>query len=170
MRFISWVTFLRKLWMNPWNICKFVCRGPSVETWPCTSQFLKLGPKIDAWFGPSSPKQHLANWKKKKKMADIWPAKRFPKSWNWWKVNDCFFLVRQDLSTVLVSLVQITCQNFRSEVEKMSTAQRHWLVLSVLAGPACTTKLGPHATVQAKFGWDLREYLTFGLPLAPALT
>ena len=51
----------------------------------------------------------------------------------------------------------------------MSTAQRYWLVSSVLAGPACTTKLGPYAIVQAKFGWDLREYLTFGLPLAPAL-
>ena len=25
---------------------KFVCRGTSVETWPCTSQFLKLGPEI----------------------------------------------------------------------------------------------------------------------------
>ena len=24
----------------------FVCRGPSVEAWPCTSQFLKLGPEI----------------------------------------------------------------------------------------------------------------------------
>ena len=46
MRFISWVTFVRTLWMNPWNICKLVCRSPSVETWPCTSQFLKLGPEI----------------------------------------------------------------------------------------------------------------------------
>ena len=41
--------------------------------------------------------------------------------------------------TVLVSLVQITCQNFRSELEKMSAAQRYWLVLSVMAGPACTS-------------------------------
>ena len=46
MLFISWVTFVRKLWMNPWIICKFVCRGTSVETWPCTSQFLKLEPEI----------------------------------------------------------------------------------------------------------------------------
>ena len=38
-----------------------------------------------------------------------------------------------------MSLVQITYQNFRSELEKMSAAQRYWLVLSVLAGPACTT-------------------------------
>ena len=28
-----------------YTICKFVCRGTSVETWPRTSQFLKLGPE-----------------------------------------------------------------------------------------------------------------------------
>ena len=38
--------FVRKLWMNPWIICKFVCRGTSVETWPCAPQFLNLGPEI----------------------------------------------------------------------------------------------------------------------------
>ena len=46
MRFISWVIFVRKLWMDPWYICKFVCSGTSMETWPCTSQFLELGPEI----------------------------------------------------------------------------------------------------------------------------
>ena len=37
-----------------------------------------------------------------------------------------------------MNLVKKTCQNFRSELEKKSAAQRYWLVSSVLAGPACT--------------------------------
>ena len=32
-----------------------------------------------------------------------------------------------------------------------------------------STKLDPEATVQAKSGWDLREFQTFGLPLSPVL-
>ena len=32
-----------------------------------------------------------------------------------------------------------------------------------------STKLGPHSTVQAKFGWDLREFQTFGLLLSAVL-
>ena len=32
-----------------------------------------------------------------------------------------------------------------------------------------STKLGPQATVQAKFGWGLRDSQTLGLPLSPAL-
>ena len=32
-----------------------------------------------------------------------------------------------------------------------------------------STNLGPSATVQAKFGWDLRKYYTFGHPLSPVL-
>ena len=32
-----------------------------------------------------------------------------------------------------------------------------------------TTKLGPYATVQAKFGWDLRELQNFGVPLSSVL-
>ena len=32
-----------------------------------------------------------------------------------------------------------------------------------------STKLGPQATIQAKFGWDLWEFQTFGLSLSPVL-
>ena len=55
------------------------------------------------------------------------------------KSQRIFFIFLNSPSTVLVSLVQITCQNFRSELEKISAAQRYWLVLSVLAGTPCTT-------------------------------
>ena len=39
----------------------------------------------------------------------------------------------------------------------------------ILESKKKTPKLGPWATVQAKFGWDLREFETFVLPLSPVL-
>ena len=51
--------------------------------------------------------------------------------------SQLFFFFFSSLGTVSVSLVQITRQKFRFELEKMSAAQRYWLVQSVLAGPAC---------------------------------
>ena len=129
MRFISWVTFVRKLWMNPWNICKFVCRGPSVETWPCTSQFLKLGPEnFDTWFGPSSPKQYLANSKKRKNGRHM-AGQKFSKIMKLMKSQRIVFFFFSSPSTVLVNSIQITCHLFffssfffRSELEKMSAS------------------------------------------------
>ena len=73
MRFISWVTFVRKLWMNPRNICKFVCRGPSVETWPRTFQFLKLGPAISTRDLYQPRKKSEGEIQKKKKIDALFP-------------------------------------------------------------------------------------------------
>ena len=93
---------------------------------------------FDTWFEPSSPKQYLAS-SKKTKTADIRPAKRFPWSWNGRKVNGFSFCFLSSPSSVSASLFWIACQNFRSELEKLSGAQRYWSISSALAGPACTT-------------------------------
>ena len=71
--------------------CKFVCKGPSVETWPCTSQFLMLGPEILTRDLDQAHQNSTWRTQNEKKMVDMWPAKSFPKSWNWWKVNGFFF-------------------------------------------------------------------------------
>ena len=58
---------------------------------------------------------------------------------------------------VLVSLVQIKCQNFMSELEEMCAAQRYWLVLSALGGPACSES--PHG----KFAYQLDVLLPLSM-------
>ena len=50
-----------------------------METWPCTCQFLKLGPEIlTRDLDQAHQKSTWRAQKKKKKTADIRPAKRSP--------------------------------------------------------------------------------------------
>ena len=109
-----------------------------METWPCTSQFLKLGPEILTRDLDQAHQNSTWRTRKKKKNGRHMAGQKFSKIMKLMKSQRivCFFFSLP--STVLVSLVQIPCQNFRSELEKMSAAKRYWLVLSVLAGLACS--------------------------------
>ena len=92
MHFTSWVTFVRKLWINPCNICIFVCRGPSVDTWPCTSQFLKLGPEILTRDLNQAKTEVKVRCKKKKKRCNFPCLKLQQKFWAGRRRTFFFFL------------------------------------------------------------------------------
>ena len=55
------------------EIYEFVCRGISVETWPCTSQFLKLGPEISTRDLNQAKKKVKVRCQKKKKTMHFSP-------------------------------------------------------------------------------------------------
>ena len=122
MRLISWVTFVRKLWMNPRSIRKFVCRGTSVATWPCTSQFLKLGSEIS---------RRDLNQAKTRGESELrfffflctFNASSFSRNLGQ-TVGGHFFSFLHPSLNVLLSLFQITCQNFRSKPQKLDVILR----------------------------------------------
>ena len=134
MHFTSWVTFVRKLWINPCNICIFVCRGPSVDTWPCTSQFLKLGPEI-LTRDLNQAKTEVKVRCKKKKSDAIFPASSFSRNFGPAVGGRFFFFLHASLN-MLLSLFQITCQHFRSKLQKLGVVLRYCPDQGLLPGPA----------------------------------
>ena len=87
---------------------EFACRGTSVETWPCTSQFLKLGPEILTCDLNQAKTKVQVKCDKKLKSMDSFPPQA---SAEFWAGRRRSFFLYTSLH-VLLSLFQITCQNF----------------------------------------------------------
>ena len=115
-----------------------------METWPCISQFLKLGPEILTRDLDQAHQNSTWRTKKKtKKMPTCGRPKDFQNHEIDEKSTDIFIFFLSSSGTVLVSLLQITCQSSRSELEKnvRSTA--------ILA---CFERLGRPSLYQSWFG------------------
>ena len=122
-----------------------------METWPCTSQFLKLGPEI-LTRDLNQTKKKLKVRCKKQKYA-LFPASRFSRNFgpaveglfffasrfsrNFGPaVEGLFFFVLHPSLNVLLSLFEITCQNFTSKLQKMDVILRYCPDQGLLPGPA----------------------------------
>ena len=62
--------------------------------------------------------------KTKDKLSSYGRPKVSAEAWGGEKCIDFFFFFLHPTSTVFLSLIQITCQNFRSKIQKLSEAQQ----------------------------------------------
>ena len=73
-------------------------------------------------------------------------------------------ILRRVYSTICLRISQADVGQDRRETSFFRFFPEFWKVKKTYSND-----LGPKATVQAMFGWDLREFHTFGLPLSPVL-
>ena len=106
-----------------------------METWPCTSQFLKLGPEILARDLNQAKNKSASEMRNIKKIDALFPASSFSRNFGPAVGGHFFFFLHPSLY-VLLSLFQITCQDFRSKLQKEGVILRYCPDQGLLPGPA----------------------------------